>query len=212
MQEVRMVKALFTGAWDEEICDDLKIFLIEGDDYSKSSFWSRPESKRNLTEEEWKKFVESDEFKNAPYYKSQHITMQYEDFIEVKFAMSDESRLRSDYVFKVKVNPPQADIFNMIETHTALMSKQFEQLSKFSTQKFNELCNVPNYDTSMQLINQVMLLENCCTDQLQKALSDGWRIIAVSPQPNQRRPDYVLGCHNENPTDSALRGLDELRN
>jgi hypothetical protein len=31
-----------------------------------------------------------------------------------------------------------------------------------------------------------------CTNQIQADLDEGWRIIAVLPQPNQRRPDYIL--------------------
>lgn len=209
MQEVKMVTATFQGGWGEDICDELKIFVKEKDDYSRKSYWNRPESRKSMTEDLWKEFIETEEFAKMSYYGAQAVTMQYEDFIDVKFAMKDESRLRSDSVFKLKVSPPQADIFDMIEAHMALMSKQFEQLSKFSSQQFNEKCNVPNYDTSMQLINQILLLEDCCSDYLQQALSEGWRIIAISPQPNQRRPDYILGRHTDNPTTSALRSLEK---
>ena len=26
-----------------------------------------------------------------------------------------------------------------------------------------------------------------------KVISEGWRILAICPQPNQRRPDYIMG-------------------
>lgn len=42
-------------------------------------------------------------------------------------------------------------------------------------------------------INDVFFQENCCTDQLQLNLDDGYRIIACIPRPGQRRPDYILG-------------------
>lgn len=42
-------------------------------------------------------------------------------------------------------------------------------------------------------INEVRVEEDCCTDNLQGLLEGGWRIIAACPQPDQRRPDYVLG-------------------
>lgn len=44
-------------------------------------------------------------------------------------------------------------------------------------------------------INDVTMLENACTDVLMAKLDEGWRIIAVCPQPDQRRPDYILGRH-----------------
>lgn len=41
-------------------------------------------------------------------------------------------------------------------------------------------------------IRQVEVLEDCCTDVIQKQLDEGWKIIAVCPQ-SSRRPDYILG-------------------
>lgn len=41
-------------------------------------------------------------------------------------------------------------------------------------------------------IREVMVKEDCCTDVLQDRLKEGWKIIAVCPQPS-RRPDYILG-------------------
>jgi len=43
-------------------------------------------------------------------------------------------------------------------------------------------------------LNRVVVKTDCCTEELNKCLSQGWRIVAVCPQPDQRRPDYVLGC------------------
>ena len=208
MQEVRMVKAVFQGGWGENICDELKMFIKPSDDYGKQSHWNRPDKYKELDEEQWKEFITTEEFKALEYYGHQSVLMQYEDFIEVKFAMSDESKLRSDSTFKVKVSSTATNNFELIETHIALMNKQFEQLSKYSTQMFNEKVGVPNYDSTMLQINQLMLLEDCCTDYLQEALSLGWRIISVSPQPDQRRPDYVLGKIVDNPTDTALRNIE----
>lgn len=48
-------------------------------------------------------------------------------------------------------------------------------------------------DAVMGRVVRLRLLENACTDEVQGRLAEGWRIIAVCPQPDQRRPDYVLG-------------------
>lgn len=42
-------------------------------------------------------------------------------------------------------------------------------------------------------IRTVELRMNYCTDALQSDLDDGWHILAICPQPGQRRPDYILG-------------------
>lgn len=41
-------------------------------------------------------------------------------------------------------------------------------------------------------VAEATVREDCCTDELNKLLTEGWRIIAVCPQAS-RRPDYVLG-------------------
>lgn len=49
---------------------------------------------------------------------------------------------------------------------------------------------------SLLFVNEVRVEEDLCTDALRELLEEGWRIVAVCPQPDQRRPDYVLGRHN----------------
>jgi hypothetical protein len=50
--------------------------------------------------------------------------------------------------------------------------------------------------------NDTLLLEDSCTDRLQEALNTGWRIIACCPQPNSRRPDYIMGRFSPVMTDT----------
>lgn len=56
----------------------------------------------------------------------------------------------------------------------------------------NETVNVVVPDLGVLAIRHVRLLENGCTDELQRLLDNGWRLLAVCPQPT-RRPDYILG-------------------
>ncbi len=58
---------------------------------------------------------------------------------------------------------------------------------------FNEKVNVHVPGLGLLLIDTVTVLECCCTTDLQTYLDEGWRIIAACPQPDQRRPDYVMG-------------------
>ena len=60
-------------------------------------------------------------------------------------------------------------------------------------QQFNERVNVHISDIGLLKINEVQVLTNECTEDLQKYLDDGWHIVAVCPQPDQRRPDYIIG-------------------
>lgn len=65
-----------------------------------------------------------------------------------------------------------------------------------SNNTFNERTNVHIGGGLLASYNELLLRENVCTDALQGNLNDGWRIIAVCVQPDQRRPDYILGRYN----------------
>lgn len=58
---------------------------------------------------------------------------------------------------------------------------------------FNARVNVHVPGMGLLAINTVKVVEDYCTDALQGWLLEGWRILAVAPQPDQRRPDYILG-------------------
>lgn len=58
---------------------------------------------------------------------------------------------------------------------------------------YNERCGVHVPGLGLLLLNEVMVLKDCCTDILQEHLDAGWRIVATCPQPDSRRPDYVIG-------------------
>lgn len=57
----------------------------------------------------------------------------------------------------------------------------------------NNKCNIVVAGTSLIEINITALLQDCCTDNLQAHLNEGWRILAICVQPDQRRPDYIVG-------------------
>lgn len=57
---------------------------------------------------------------------------------------------------------------------------------------FNDKCNQEQPGPNLMKVNETFLMEDACTDALQNKIDEGWRILAVCPQP-QRRPDYVLG-------------------
>ena len=42
-------------------------------------------------------------------------------------------------------------------------------------------------------IRKVRVHNDMCTDMLQAEIDSGWVILAICPQPGQRRPDYIVG-------------------
>lgn len=59
--------------------------------------------------------------------------------------------------------------------------------------RLNERVNVAVPDLGLLQMRRVAVRTDCCTEALQLDLDRGWRILAICPQPDQRRPDYVLG-------------------
>lgn len=56
----------------------------------------------------------------------------------------------------------------------------------------NQKVNVAVPGFGLLAIKQAKVDYDLCTDKLNEYLRDGWQILAICPQPNQRRPDYVL--------------------
>lgn len=58
------------------------------------------------------------------------------------------------------------------------------------TKIFNQV-SVPN--VGLMQVTHVCVREDYCTDALQGDLNKGWRILAVCPPNDARRPTYILG-------------------
>lgn len=112
-------------------------------------------------------------------------------------------KLELEQVIGVNVDP--AEVFQQVsERYSAGL-----ELPVSGGNTYNNKCEVHMPGNMLATYNQVQLLEDSCTDALQNALSAGWRIIAVCPQPDSRRPDYIMGRFNPNDDfdkDSASRG------
>jgi len=69
--------------------------------------------------------------------------------------------------------------------------------------QFNSKCEVHVPNLGLLNINNLAYANDYCTERLQGKLNEGWRILAICPQPNQRRPDYVLGRFIEGCSDNT---------
>lgn len=66
--------------------------------------------------------------------------------------------------------------------------------------------HVPN--VGLIQYNEFDVLEDSCTDKLQEAIDEGWRVVAVCPPNAQRRPDYIIARYNPDrkPGERRYRG------
>ncbi len=84
-------------------------------------------------------------------------------------------------------------IDKLVEMQRQLDAKLSGALPLDKVQVLNERVHVHVPGIGLLLINEVDVQKDYCTEELQEKLEGGWRIIACCPQPDQRRPDYILG-------------------
>lgn len=72
-------------------------------------------------------------------------------------------------------------------------------------EKYNTHVNAHLTGNTLSSYNSLRLLEDCCTDALQDALNEGWRIVSCCPQ-EARRPDYILGRYDPHYNAEARKG------
>lgn len=86
------------------------------------------------------------------------------------------------------------DTLDGVTDRITLLAERFEGFAtRIGNVQYNEKCEVYTPGMRLMLFNRTMLLSDACSDALQSELDNGWRIIAACPQPDQRRPDYILG-------------------
>lgn len=95
----------------------------------------------------------------------------------------------------------ELDLFEELKT---IAEKVESATAKFDKHvQFNQKCDVHVPNLGLLSINKLAFATDYCTEMLQQLLLQGWRILAVCPQPNQRRPDYILGMHVSDLKDSV---------
>ena len=113
-------------------------------------------------------------------------------FDKVDVTREESTSLYGDYIMFIE----DALNFGTFDVKDALRGPLSERLSNFTqreTSIVNEKCHVSVAGLGTLNIDTVQVAEDFCTEQLQYKLNEGWRILAICVQPDQRRPDYILG-------------------
>lgn len=88
------------------------------------------------------------------------------------------------------------DNTNLISHMNKIAEKIEDAKNRFDkVVEFNQRCDVHVSNLGLMSINKLAFATDYCTEELQRLLHQGWRLIAVCPQPDQRRPDYILGMN-----------------
>lgn len=68
-----------------------------------------------------------------------------------------------------------------------------QEISSKAAANTTSITNVSVANHNLFCVDEVTWLEDACTQHLQEQLDAGWRILAVCPSNDARRPDYILG-------------------
>ena len=96
----------------------------------------------------------------------------------------------------LSVDTPVSNLNSILYTIKDKVNNLVKTLADVEGRNFNTKCNVHVGGGLLVTFNELKLREDTCTDALQVELNDGWRIIAICVQSDQRRPDYILGRYN----------------
>lgn len=211
-KQIKLVRLEFDAIYKSRLeqFPELLQFYMENTDFLKIDSYTYPPSPRDMDYSEWSElYKDNDKLKkyldDNPCFAQFKYTMNFEQYGEFDFkhhnkklgySIVDRFTTKVEYDFDlVDVN----DHFMLVQNQILeVMKKQVDSIASIglgmhSCQHYNERCNSPVSDIFLHKVNQTMVLYDCCSDRLQEQISKGWRIISVTPQPNQRRPDYVLG-------------------
>jgi len=107
----------------------------------------------------------------------------------------DEIQTLSEMGIKFEIKPFPGSMIVKMKDRAGYEPYQKPTIQNFQTGQAVQI-SIP--DIGLLHMNDVMVLDDACTDNLQDHLNDGWRILAVCPPNAARRPDYILGRTTRN--------------
>lgn len=130
--------------------------------------------------------------------KYEKFRLTTDDFLELPEWKEDALEQPSHYIYGKKIID--------LSTHGQLLTSygiKFEVVNFQKSYMLNRPAAGPDETHShihiavpnigLLMIDEVHWLDDACTQELQRYLDDGWRILAVCPPNGVRRPDYILG-------------------
>lgn len=95
--------------------------------------------------------------------------------------------------FEILQASEKEEVSATIAIHDRLLAIEKTLLEKNITKREVNINIEQSHEAFLTKLTKVEVKEDYCTEDLQRDLDDGWRIVAVCYQKGNRRPDYVLG-------------------
>lgn len=89
-----------------------------------------------------------------------------------------------------------AEMAALVDDGFKVEIKKIRGVANLASPLHNIIYQVSVANVGLMQMTAVDVLKDVCTDELQNWLDKGWRILAVCPPNDARRPTYVMGHYN----------------
>lgn len=194
LYEVEFDSSCFKNVVNNNLLKDIQFTWEKSSNY--------PEYKYSILEDEKEKHEEYK--KSWELVTLEQAMINYPDKIELSYSCRRYVITLQQYESCYKY----CEIKNIINvgTETQIQAIDLEQLAnKISdrlgtnlTQLKNQKLEIHQPNMPLFTYNNFRVIVDSCTEELQNEwISKGWRVVCICPQPDQRRPDYILGKYIE---------------
>ena len=164
--------------------------------------------KEDCIEKDGKYYKDNDDMEKGKKVENYYLYIKYTGNVDYVHVEKDNhlvdllpfaTKCQHKFFIAQSVKSKEPTIHNInaiLQTLTEKAEKINHLVDKMKENTFNSKTNVHVGGGLITTYNDLLLKEDICTDALQSDLNNGWRIIAVCNQPDQRRPDYILGRYN----------------
>ena len=168
--------------------EHLTIELKVEKSYSAPGYWEKPENERNALNEWWKSIAMEEALEKYP----NNIRIHESDRMQV-ITQSQYEQIFKYCQLKSIISVNEEIQFENIDLDLLAAKIATSLIGKTGSNLFNNRLEVHQPNMPLFTYNDYIYELDCCSERLQEHIDDGYRVVAICPQPDQRRPDYVLG-------------------
>lgn len=191
---MKLYKVMFTGTYVElkEIPQIEELSFIWEKDYSHpdNKYGEKYEEDNKILKEEWENLTVEDIITRWKGTKGVSLTSgsreqlitapQLDNCFHICTIKQIIEVAAKAQVQAIDINKLANSISNML-------------LGEVKEKLFNQKLEIHQPNMPLFTYNDFKSVSDFCTESLQNEINDGYRVVAVLPQPDQRRPDYILG-------------------
>lgn len=187
---MKFVNVKFTGKLSDykdnmNIINNVKAKLVQSYAHPNQKYGEEYRESNKLLEEEWKNI--SIEEAAEKYPKGVNIEGNY------VISMGDYEKIFQHCEILHFINLESEFAYQQIDLEKLANNITTSMLGKTGSNLFNQKLNIHQPNMPLFTYNQFQVLTDFCTEKLQNEyINQGWRVVAICPQPDQRRPDYII--------------------